>query len=135
MLGRAALDRHVPEDQRRQPLGREPVDRVHRDAVAVGVDQLFVDPVAAALGQLLDVQLARRQHHLAQRAVDRVAIDVDVGEVVIGADFLELPQRVLQRAPVPEPDVLERRLVVRRDRRPRRSSRPGTARCEIRLSP
>ena len=111
--GRAALHRHVPQDQRRQPFGREAVDRVHRDAVAVRVDQLFVDPVAAALRQLVDVQLARREHHLPERAVDAVPIDVDVREIVVGADFLELPERVLQGAPVPEPDVLERRLVVR----------------------
>ncbi len=77
------------------------------------VDELFVDPVPAARGQLLHVQLARRQHHLPKRAVDRVAIDVDVREVVVRADLLELPERVLQRAPVPKPNVLERRLIVR----------------------
>ena len=108
-----ALHRHVAEHQRRQAFRREAVDRVHRDAVAVGVDQLFVDPVAAAFRQLVDVELARGEHHLPHLAVDLVAIDVDVGEVVVGADFLDLPQRVLQRAPVPQADVLERRLVVR----------------------
>ena len=42
-----------------RPSGVKPLTAVHRDAVAVGVDQLLVDPVAAALGQAFDVQLAR----------------------------------------------------------------------------
>ena len=41
-----------------------------------------------------------------------VAVDVDVGEVVVGADFLDLAQGVLECVPVPEADVLERGLVV-----------------------
>ena len=76
------------------------------------VNQLLVDPVAAALGQFLDVELARGDHHLLHRSVDHVAVDVDVGKIVVGADLLDLPQGVLQRAPVPQPDVLERQLVV-----------------------
>ena len=36
------------QQQRRQPFRREPVHGVHRQAVAVGVDQLLVDPRAAA---------------------------------------------------------------------------------------
>ncbi len=107
-----ALHGHVAQQQRGQPLRCEAVDRVHGDAVAVGVDQLLVDPVAAALGQLLDVQLARRQHHLAQGAVEVVAVDVDVGKVVVGADLLLLAQGVLQGVPVPQADVLQRGLIV-----------------------
>ena len=121
-----ALDGHVAQHQRRQPLRREPIDRVHRDAVAVGVDELLVDPVAAALRQFVDVQLARGEHHLAGRAVDFIAIDVDVGKVVVGADFLNLTQRVLQRTPVPQPDVLQRRPDCWPRRRPRRSSQRET---------
>ncbi len=107
-----ALHRHVAQDERRHPLGREAVDGVHRDAVAVRVDQFLVDPVPAALGQPLDVQLARGEHHLPDLAIHLVAIDVDVGEVVVGADFLDLPERVLQRAPVPQANVLQRVLIV-----------------------
>ena len=80
----------------------------------MGVDQLLVNPVAAALRKLVDVQLARGEHHLASHALDFVAIDVDVGKVVVGADFLNLTQRVLERAPVPQPDVLKRSLIIRR---------------------
>ena len=90
-----ALHRHVREQQRRQALRREPVHRIHRDAVAVRVNQLVVDPVAAALGELVHIQFAHRQHHLAQRAVNLVAVNVDVGKIVVGANLLHLAQRIL----------------------------------------
>ena len=105
--GHGALNRHVAQVEGRQPFRRKPVDGVHGDAVAVGINQLFVDPVAAALGQFVDVQLARSEHHLAQGAIDYIAIDVDIGKVVVGTDFLNLPQRVLQRLPIPQADVLQ----------------------------
>ncbi len=78
----------------------------------MGVDELLVDPVAAADGELVDVELALGEHDLAGGAVDAVAVDVDVGEVVVGADLLDLAEGVLERVPVPEADVLERGLVV-----------------------
>ena len=112
--GHRALDRHVAQQERGQPFRRESIDRIHGDAVAVSVDQLIVDPVAAALGELIDIQLARGEHYLASRAVNVIAINIDIGEIVVGADFLNLTQRVLQCAPVPQPDVLKRSLIVRR---------------------
>src|SRR6267378_6507528 len=78
------------------------------------VDELFVDPVATADRQLVDVQLARREHHLADRAADLVSVNVDGGKLVIGPDFLNLPQRVLQSAHVPQTDIFERRLIIGR---------------------
>ena len=80
----------------------------------MGVYKFLVNPVAAALGELVDVQLACGEHHLAIRAFDFIAINVDVGKVVVGADFLNLAERVLECVPVPESDVLKCRLVVRR---------------------
>ncbi len=112
--GIGALHRHVAQDERGHPFRREAVDRVHRDAIAVRVNQLLVDPVTAALRELLDVQLPRAKHYFANLAVDFIAINVDVGKVVISADFLDLAERVLQCPPVPEPDVLKRSLIVRR---------------------
>ncbi len=47
------------------------------------------------------------QHHLAQRAVDEVAVRVDVGEVVVLADDLELLERRLERPVVPQAGVGE----------------------------
>ena len=58
------------------------------------------------LRELIDVQLACGEHYLTHGAVDFITIDVDVGEVVVGADFLNLSQGVLKCAPVPQVDVL-----------------------------
>ena len=77
------------------------------------VDQLRVDPVLTALRQPFDVQLARSDHHLTQGTVNHVAVDVDIRKFVIRADGLDLTQRILQGAPVPQTDVLNRRLVIR----------------------
>ena len=109
-----ALHRHVAQQQRGQAFGREPVDGVHGDAIAVGIDELVVDPVAAALGELVHVEFAGRQHHLALGAVDGIAIDIDVGKVVVGADLLDLAQRILERTPVPQANVLKGGLIVGR---------------------
>ena len=54
----------------------------------MGVDQLFVDPVAAALRKLVDIEFAGREHDFARGAVEVIAIDVDVGKVVIGTNLL-----------------------------------------------
>ncbi len=80
------------------------------------VNQLVVDPVAAALRQFVDVQLAGGEHHFTKSAVDLVTIDVDIGKIVVGADFLYLAQGVLQSAPVPQADVLQRVLIIYRVR-------------------
>ena len=60
------------------------------------------------------MSLARGEHHLTHGAVDFIAIDIDIGKVVVGSNFLNLTQRVLECAPVPQPDVLQRSLIVRR---------------------
>ena len=80
----------------------------------MGVNELFVDPVATACRQLVDVQLARRKHHLTNRAADLVSVNVDVGKVVVGPNFLNLAQRVLQSARVPQTDIFERGLIIGR---------------------
>ena len=45
-------------------------------------------------------------------SADFIAVDVDVGKIVVGADFLYLPQRILESTPVPKTDVLQCRLIV-----------------------
>ena len=72
----------------------------------MGERQVLVDPGAAR--QARRVQLARRQHDLPVLPVDHVAVVVDGGEVVIRADFLDLPERVEQRPVVPERHVDDR---------------------------
>ena len=52
-------------------------------------------------------QLPRREHDLPQLAVDRVPVHVDVGELVVGADLLELGEAREERPVVPQPDVLD----------------------------
>ena len=110
--GRGGLDRHVAEEEERQTFRGEAVDGVHGDAVAVGVGEALVDPVAGADGELVDVEFAGGEHDFAGGAVDVVAIDVDVGEIIVGADFLNLAKGVLEGVPVPEADVLEGGLVI-----------------------
>ena len=109
-----ALHGHIAQDQSRQAFGGEAIHRVHGDAVAMGVDELLIDPVAAAFRQLIDVEFSGGEHHLAYIAVDLISINVDVRKIVIGSDLLNLPQRVLQGMPIPQANILERRLVVGR---------------------
>jgi hypothetical protein len=70
---------------------------------------MFVDPVAVRQGRRVD--LAGRQHDLAVLAVDRVAIVVDRHEIVVRADLLQLPERVEERAVIPQPHVAQRRCI------------------------
>jgi hypothetical protein len=109
-----ALNRHIAQNQRGQSFLREPIYWIHGDAVTVRVDQLFINPVATALRKLLDVQLARGKHHLTSHPVDFVAINVNIGKVVVGANFLNLTQSVLKGVPVPQPDILQRSLIMHR---------------------
>ena len=78
----------------------------------MGVDEFLVDPVTAGFGQFLYAHLAGGEHDLADLSVDLVAVEVDVGEVVVGTDFLNLAEGVLEGVPIPEADVLEGDLVV-----------------------
>ena len=90
-----------------RPSRRDFVDRPERQAVSVGERQVLVDPGPA--GKAGGVQLPRREHDLPVLPVDRVPIVVHAGEVVVGADLLELAERVEQRPLVPQRDVLDRR--------------------------
>ena len=78
----------------------------------MAIDQLFVNPIAATLRKFFDIQFARAEHHFTGCAVDFIAVNVDIREVVVGADFLNLTQRILEGAPVPQPDILERSLII-----------------------
>ena len=58
-------------------------------------------------GQTGDVQLARGQHGLAVDAVDVVAVDAHGGELVVGAQLLQLGVAGEQGALVPQADVAD----------------------------
>ena len=135
-LGRAvARDRRqVADEEPRLALVGDLVDRHHRGADAVGVDDPLVDEPGRprVLGE---VQLAGRQHHLALDVVDDVAVGVDVVEVVVAADGLELVERVPERSVIPQPGVAERvRLLLDRRRRSRTCS-PWNGRSSQSSSP
>ena len=87
------------------PSCRDLVHGAHRHPESVRVLQPLVDP--RPVGQAVRVELAARQHDLPVLAVDEVAVVVDRGEVVVGADFLELSERVEQGLVVPEPHVVD----------------------------
>ena len=74
----------------------------------VKMTRSLTQPVA--FGFFVEVELADRQHHLAGVVAERVAVGVDVDEVVVLADRLELVERVAERPVVPQPGVEERRL-------------------------
>ena len=80
----------------------------------MGINQFVVDPVAAALRKFVHIQFARGQHDFAHRAVNLVAINVDVGKVVVSANLLDLAQCILERVPVPQANILQRCLIVGR---------------------
>jgi hypothetical protein len=72
----------------------------------VGPEDALVDE-ARRLRVLVEGQLAGGEHDLALRAVDDVAVGVDVEEVVVAADPLELVERRAERPVVPQPGVGE----------------------------
>ena len=101
--------REVSHKEHREPLDRHLVDRAQGKPHPVGEGQVLVDECAGR--QRSDVELAGREQHLAVLPVDHVAVVVHRNEVVVGADFLELPEGLQQRLPVPEPHVLDGRRV------------------------
>ena len=106
---RRRRERQVLDEQDRQALFRDFVDRAERQPVAVGEGEVLVDPRPARKAPR--VQLASRQHDLPVLPVDRVAVVIDGDEVVVGPDLLDLAERVEQRPIVPERHVVDRRRV------------------------
>src|SRR6185437_8590615 len=53
-------------------------------------------------------KLTRRKRDLTQLRIDRVAIVVDAGEIIVGADFLKLLERGELRVLIPEAQVTHR---------------------------
>ncbi len=101
--------RQVAHEQHRQAFTGHLVDRSQGQAVPVREHQPLVDP--GAIRQRRGIELAHRQHHLPVLAVDLIAVVVDRDEIVVGADLLDLPERLEQRLVVPEAHVVERAAV------------------------
>ena len=104
--------RQVADDEPRLPFATDLVDRHHRDADPVGVDDPLVDPAGGGR-VLVQGKLAGGQHDLALDAVDAVAVRVDIGEVVVATNRLELVEAGPERSVVPQAGARERvRLTV-----------------------
>jgi len=68
---------------------------------------MLVDPRLRLIREPVDVHLTKRDEHLALGAVDRVAVDVHVREVVVGSDTLQLLVRLLDDTGVPQAHVAD----------------------------
>ena len=80
----------------------------------MGILQSAVDPGYALAGQFAR-QLAGREQHLPLAIAQPIPVDVDVLERIVAADLLQLPEGLLERLPIPEPDVVDS-VPVRLDR-------------------
>ena len=117
-LQRDAADRgNVLDQEGGTPVGLDLGDRAHGHAVAVGELQMPVDPALGLCREFLGGELAGGQHDLPELAVRPVAIRVNRREVVVEPEELDLVVDLKQRPLVPEPDVLNRPLVLGGDLR------------------
>ena len=113
-IGRAAGRdrRNVLQDRRSGiPSADFAGDRGHDHAVAVREEHMAVDPRLGVGGSSAGLELAGRQHHLLIGAVELIAIDIHVMELVVGSDLLQLSVRIHQRLPVPQANIVDGRPV------------------------
>src|SRR5262249_52321706 len=104
--------RSVFDQEHRQPVAGNLAHFGQHQAIAVGVDKRGIDPPGAGVGQLANVQLARRRQYLAILAVDRVPVDVAVVEDVVRAKRLDLGNGVVKSAPIPQADIIQQVFVT-----------------------
>jgi hypothetical protein len=97
--------------ERRPPRRLRGVDLGGHDPVPVRVGQVEVLPGLGGPVEVARVGLAGRDHHLPRRALDRVAVDVDVAELVVLPDRLQVLDADLEDAWFPQADVADRDLV------------------------
>ena len=100
--------RDVPDEVFGQAAIGHLVHRHHGEPKAVGELQARVYPTLLVGWQARLVQLSGAEHDLADLAIDHVAIDVHMQEVIERRKRLELVQHLPERAVVPEADVLYR---------------------------
>ncbi len=98
--------RRYPTDEVvRLPAGANLIYRTQRRAIAMRVLQRPIDPGLRASGQAIGVQFARGKHHLAIVARDGVAVNIHIGEIVVGLQALALVVGFQQRLVIPQADV------------------------------
>ena len=86
-----------------------PVLRRRRDhgSVTMRVAEVGVFPVLRFRRQQADIVFPGGEIHLLQAAVDHVAVDIHVGEMVVGADTLQLLIDVIQEFRIPHWNVVQ----------------------------
>ena len=104
--------RYIADHVGGQPLADDRVHGACGGAIAVCVPEVDVHPVLCGGREFRGVHLSRADLELLILTVDHVAVDVDVVEGVVRADGLLLLIRLLQRDVVPQPQVVDRRLIV-----------------------
>ena len=78
----------------------------------MGVFKYFVDKSLAFHGQVGRHHFPGRNHDLPVLPAEGIAVDIHVVEFVVQPDFLKLLEHGVQRAPVPEADVVEDGLIA-----------------------
>ena len=79
----------------------------------MSINEPRIDPALTGLGgQLVYVDFAGRQHYLLDVAFREVAVNVSAGEDVIRAQRLDLGDRCVVGAEVPEANIFEQRCVL-----------------------
>ena len=70
-----------------------------------------IDPCLSVRREQRGVELAGRQHHLLVGSVEPVPIHIHVPELVVGPDLLQLSIGRQERQLIPQPDIVDRRLI------------------------
>ncbi len=113
--GRLYFGRSIFDQQDRQPVRRNLVDFRHHHAEAVRINKTRIDPALAGFRrQLSHVNFAGRQQHLLDAAIRKVTIHVRCRKSVVGAQGLDLTNRRVVGAQVPQADIIEQRGVLDR---------------------
>ena len=94
-----------------QAAPRDFIHGAEGEAVAVGVDQVFVFPGLGLWGHGAVIQFAGRDQDLLFFR-QGIAIDVGIEKFVVGADLLKLAVGFQQRARVPEANVAQGEVIL-----------------------
>ncbi len=104
------VHRDATHEVYRPTIAADLTDRAHHDAIPVRVRQPRIGPRPAIFLQAIDVQLAHAHDDLHGLAVDRIPVNVHIGELVVRAERLVLLVHRPHDAIVPDPDVAQGRL-------------------------
>ncbi len=78
----------------------------------MGIDEVSIDPGICLGRKLIDHQLPGGQHDLSILVIDEITIHVHIVKIVIEPYGLNLPVGLKQRTLVPDPDILNRYIML-----------------------